>query len=97
MKLVKKQENIYINKAIVDGISTLYNKNDVSSYLENSIAKDNKIYKNEKSNDFLARIGVPTTADSSIIAYNYNIAKNNDNVKYSLSDRVKSCKMTGRN
>ena len=97
--LISIKPDLNINGLIVDEVRTLIEKdtidgsiNNVRNYLEKSIEKSNKLYLNEKSTDFLARIGLPLSADSSVNAFTHNIANENENVNSSQENSEKSYK-----
>lgn len=97
--LISIKPDLNINSLIVDEVRTLIEKdtidgsiNNVRNYLEKSIEKSNKLYLNEKSTDFLARIGLPLSADSSVNAFTHNIANENENVNSSQENSEKSYK-----
>lgn len=90
--LISLKPDMNINGAIVDKVSSLFKKDDVYNYINESINNGNNYYANEKSNDFLARIALAMSADSSSVAFTYNIANESENVNSSQENTEKSHK-----
>ena len=85
--LIALKPDTNINGALVDKITSLFKKDDVYNYINESINSGNKYYINEKSNEFLARIAHAASADSSSVAFDYNIANESENVN-SLQEKI---------
>ena len=60
--LISLKPDTTINGAIIDKVSSLFKKDDVYNYINESIKNGNNYYTNEKSNDFLARIALAMSA-----------------------------------